>query len=104
MAEDSTSSPESTSETAEKEMSFLDHLEELRKRLIRVLIAVGVAFGAAWYFHDKLTRLIMIPIWRLVNSKTGAGISFVRAFLPNISSSRAHEKMPGSERLSARVA
>jgi sec-independent protein translocase protein TatC len=44
------------------QMSFLDHLEELRKRLIRVLIAVGVAFGVAWYFHGKLARLIQIPI------------------------------------------
>src|SRR6187399_399162 len=44
------------------QMSFLDHLEELRKRLIRVLIAVGVSFGVAWYFHVKITRLIQIPI------------------------------------------
>src|SRR5678816_1367230 len=44
------------------QMSFLDHLEELRKRLIRILIAVGVAFGVAWFFHGKLTRLIQIPI------------------------------------------
>ena len=44
------------------QMSFLDHLEELRKRLIRILIAVGVAFGVAWIYHGKLTRLIQIPI------------------------------------------
>lgn len=36
------------------QMSFFDHLEELRKRIIHSLIAVGVAFGVCWYFADKL--------------------------------------------------
>jgi len=51
------------------QMSFLDHLEELRKRLIRVLISVGVAFGVAWYFHAKLVRLIQIPIAAATSAK-----------------------------------
>lgn len=51
------------------QMSFLDHLEELRKRLIRILIAVGVAFGAAWYFHGRITRLIQIPIAAATSAK-----------------------------------
>jgi sec-independent protein translocase protein TatC len=44
------------------QMSFLDHLEELRKRLIRILIAVGVAFGVCWFFSGKIYKLIAIPI------------------------------------------
>ena len=35
-------------------MSFFDHLEELRRRIIHNLIAVGVAFGISWYFAPKL--------------------------------------------------
>jgi sec-independent protein translocase protein TatC len=44
------------------QMSFLDHLEELRKRLIRILIAVGVAFGVCWAFSGKIYKIIAIPI------------------------------------------
>src|SRR5205823_7379676 len=44
------------------QMSFLDHLEELRKRLINSLIAVGVAFGVCWYFGGVLFTLVARPI------------------------------------------
>jgi sec-independent protein translocase protein TatC len=43
-------------------MSFLDHLEELRKRIINSLIAVGVAFLASWTLADYLFRLVSRPI------------------------------------------
>ena len=35
-------------------MSFFDHLEELRRRILHSLIAVGVAFGICWFFADYL--------------------------------------------------
>jgi sec-independent protein translocase protein TatC len=38
-------------------MSFFDHLEELRRRIIHSLIAVGVAFAACWYFADDLFKV-----------------------------------------------
>src|SRR5438132_7815768 len=50
------------------QMSFLDHLEELRKRIIHSLIAVGVALGVCWTFADTLFRVVSRPI-------TKAGIS-----------------------------
>jgi len=49
-------------EELQGQMSFLDHLEELRKRLIRMLIAVGVAFGVCWYYAGKIYKVIAIPI------------------------------------------
>ena len=45
-------------------MSFLDHLEELRKRIINSLIAIGVAFGACWWLADPLFRMVSRPIMR----------------------------------------
>ena len=39
------------------QMSFFDHLEELRRRIINSLIAVGVAFAACWYFADDLFKV-----------------------------------------------
>jgi len=44
------------------QMSFLDHLEELRKRIIHSLIAVGVALCVCWYFADPLFVIISKPI------------------------------------------
>src|SRR5438128_1008101 len=44
------------------QMSFLDHLEELRKRIIHSLIAVGVALGVCWTFADALFRAVSRPI------------------------------------------
>src|ERR1041385_1611170 len=57
------------------QMSFLDHLEELRKRIIYSLIAVGVALGVCWTFADTLFRLISRPINK-------AGISSLTVFTP----------------------
>jgi sec-independent protein translocase protein TatC len=39
------------------QMSFFDHLEELRRRIFHSLIAVAVAFGVCWYFADDLFRV-----------------------------------------------
>src|SRR5436190_2060758 len=44
------------------QMSFLDHLEELRKRLINSLIAIAVAFGACWWFAGALFKAVSRPI------------------------------------------
>ena len=43
-------------------MSFLDHLEELRRRIIHSLIAVAVALGVCWTFADTLFRVVAVPI------------------------------------------
>src|ERR1051325_707069 len=59
--------PESKQENEEQElrgqMSFLDHLEELRNRILRSLIAVAVAFGVCFGFSSKqLFAIISRPI------------------------------------------
>jgi len=43
-------------------MSFLDHLEELRKRIINSLIGVAVALCVSWWAADYLFRLVSKPI------------------------------------------
>jgi len=57
------------------QMSFLDHLEELRKRIIHSLIAVGVALTVCWTFADALFRTVSRPILK-------AGISSLTVFSP----------------------
>ena len=42
-------------------MSFLDHLEELRMRIIRALMGVGIAFAACIFFADFLWNQVRQP-------------------------------------------
>jgi sec-independent protein translocase protein TatC len=43
-------------------MSFLDHLEELRKRLLISIIAVAVGFLACWAFAEPIFGLLQQPL------------------------------------------
>jgi sec-independent protein translocase protein TatC len=43
-------------------MSFLDHLEELRKRLLVSFIAVAVGFLACWAFAEKIFAKLQEPL------------------------------------------
>ena len=42
-------------------MSFLEHLEELRSRIIKMLIGIGVAFAISLTFADPLWKVIAAP-------------------------------------------
>jgi len=46
----------------EDKKPFLEHLEELRQRLIRCLIAVGVAFVICYIFSKEIFALLTIPL------------------------------------------
>jgi sec-independent protein translocase protein TatC len=56
--------PETEEEQPELQghMGFLDHLEELRKRIINSLIAIGVALLVSWTLADYLFKLVSRPI------------------------------------------
>jgi len=45
----------------QKEMPLTDHLVELRQRLIKCLIALGIGFGVSFYFVDGLLALLRRP-------------------------------------------
>jgi sec-independent protein translocase protein TatC len=45
-----------------RKMSFLEHLEELRKRLIVSFIAIGGAFIGCWYVADRIFIWIQQPL------------------------------------------
>jgi len=44
------------------QMSFLDHLEELRRRIIHSLIAIGAALAVCWTLADPLFKIVSRPI------------------------------------------
>ena len=43
-------------------MSFLEHLEELRRRIIYAIIAVAVAFFACWGYAERIYGIMQRPI------------------------------------------
>ena len=43
-------------------MSLLEHLEELRRRIIHSVIYIIVGFCVAWGFHERIYRLMQEPI------------------------------------------
>src|ERR1043165_2798444 len=64
-------------------MGFLDHLEELRKRLIRSCIAIAVGMGIAALFIDRIANVVLEQILRtlpagsaLIYTNPSQGFSF----------------------------
>ncbi len=49
-------------------MSLLEHLQELRKRLIYSLLSVGVGFAVAYGFHDQIASLMIAPITKALTA------------------------------------
>jgi sec-independent protein translocase protein TatC len=47
-------------------MSFLEHLDELRKRLIRAVIGVAVGVGATFFFHNQIYEFVFEPTRRVL--------------------------------------
>ena len=64
-------------------MGFLEHLDELRKRLIRACIAVGVGMLVAFFFIDRIASFVLAQIIRtlpagsaLIYTNPSEGFSF----------------------------
>lgn len=45
------------------QMSFLEHLDELRKRLIRSMAVVLIAFMACWFVSDHIFNFLARPVY-----------------------------------------
>ena len=43
-------------------MSFLEHLEELRIRLMRAMVSLVVGFGVCWAFRERIFHFITEPL------------------------------------------
>lgn len=63
-------------ENEDVEMSFLDHLEELRHRLIYAIVGVVIGSIAAWIFIDPLVEIVLLKPAR----DSGATLQNLRPF------------------------
>ena len=53
-------------EAAGGKMSFLEHLDELRRRLVIAISAIGVGFLIAFFFIDRIFAFIMRPLQQVL--------------------------------------
>ena len=58
--------PPSADETELPKMSFLEHLEELRKRLVVSVIAIFAGFLACWHYADRIFAKMQEPLLKFL--------------------------------------
>jgi sec-independent protein translocase protein TatC len=70
-------------DAGEGRMGFLEHLDELRQRLIRSCIAIGVGMLVAFFFYDRIADFVLAPTLRalppgtdLISTRPGETFSF----------------------------
>jgi len=74
---------EPNDDQGEGKMGFLEHLDELRKRIIRSCLAIGAGMLVAFFFVDRLGDFILAPTLKtlppgeaLIYTKPGEGFAF----------------------------
>ncbi len=63
-------------QSADGAMGFLDHLDELRRRLIYSAVAIFVGFMVCWIFSEQLFLFLSQPILPFL--KEGEGLAFTK--------------------------
>jgi sec-independent protein translocase protein TatC len=59
-------SSETKREELDGQMSFLDHLDEFRKRLVKSVVIVLIAFMGCWFVSDRIYNFLAIPIQQAI--------------------------------------
>jgi sec-independent protein translocase protein TatC len=65
--------PEDDDESAGGKMSFLEHLDELRKRIINACLGIAVGVGIGFLFIDRIFNFLLAPTRHVLP----AGVSLV---------------------------
>lgn len=52
-----------------KAMAFMEHLDEFRKRLIRSIIFITIAFLFCWAVSDRIYNFLAIPVQRAISEQ-----------------------------------
>ena len=63
-------------ERREARMGFLEHLDELRTRLIRACLAVAAGMAIAFFFVDRISNFVLEPTLRML--PPGSQLVFIR--------------------------
>jgi sec-independent protein translocase protein TatC len=53
----------------EPKMSFTSHLEELRSRLVKCLVAVGIGFVGSYFFKEQFFQILSRPLLKAMEER-----------------------------------
>lgn len=67
-AEETTQNGDESQQGSDVEMSFLDHIEELRWRIIYAIIGILIFTIVAWFFIDPLIEIVLLKPARDANA------------------------------------
>jgi len=73
---------DSFEEDSGAKMSFLDHLDELRKRLIACIYGLVFGCAVAFFFVDRIQTFIWLPLFQELNKVNGAKFMYTQGFEP----------------------
>ena len=59
-----------------EEMSLIDHITELRKRLIWSFVYILIIFVICFYFADQLFSFLAYPLINLLDTENGQGFIY----------------------------
>jgi sec-independent protein translocase protein TatC len=68
--------PQDDDDLPDGKMGFLDHLDELRKRIIRACLAIAAGMAIAFFWLDRLTDFILAPTIRTL--PPGSQLVFIK--------------------------
>ena len=63
-------------------MSFLDHLDELRKRLIACVYGRSSRLCGRFFFVERIQAFIWLPLYREMQTVSGAKFMYTQGFEP----------------------
>ena len=61
----------------DRSMTFWEHLEELRRRIIISVIAIGICVAASLAFHNFYAKILTLPLKMPINASLAALIDWV---------------------------
>ncbi|MCB1024316.1 MAG: twin-arginine translocase subunit TatC [Acidobacteria bacterium] len=56
------------------QMSFLEHLDEFRKRLVRSIVVVTIAFIFCWFVKEPIYNFLSVPVTRALTQAQRASV------------------------------
>jgi sec-independent protein translocase protein TatC len=68
-------------------MPLIEHLRELRSRLLKCFVAVSVAAGAAWIYASKIFEFLEAPLARVLGKGQVIYTSPAEVFMTNVKAS-----------------
>ncbi len=63
-----------------KEMSFIEHLEELRTTLMRVMVILVVSFLICYSFGEYIAEFLLMPLREILNGDVSGKVVYLSVF------------------------